>query len=217
MQLKYFRIAGRYLNLFLFDPSDFLTILSKIGYTSLIKMPPKPFKGRIGLSGPIAKKSSVIIDMDMEKCIIGLSSIDIPTVLKEFNEIEKIVKDGLLINLKPYFYEVLIESEILSEKDPIVIFKNISRKIELIGKISKKLGCDSQLFGIRICNMGSIPDSPNWLDIEVIPAIEKPHKVFRIYIVFRKQKKEEIYNFCENLEHKINDLLLTLINFASEK
>jgi len=216
MRLKYFRIAGRYLNLFLFDPLDFLNALSKKGYMPLAKLSSKPFKGKIGVAGPIAKKSSIIVDINTEKGIIGLLSPDISMVLEEFNEIEKVIEEDLMINLRPYFYEVLVEIEIFSEDDPLRIFKNISRNIELIRKISDILNHDSQVFGIRICSANSVPDSPNWFDIEIIPAIEKPSKAYHVYIVFRNTDKNKIYDFCSNLEYKVKELISTLTNFASQ-
>jgi len=72
--VRFFRIAARFLGVARIDLHEVAEVLRGLGYTITAPLPPKGFKVSIGGSGPIASKGNVVVDVNSDRMVIGVSS-----------------------------------------------------------------------------------------------------------------------------------------------
>ena len=114
--------------------------------------------------------------------------------------------------LTPHFYELNIELEAQGEKSPIETFSNLGQTANKLVILSKQISTPLKLglFSIKIASTDKIPDSPEWLDIEILPSITQPHKNYYIAIIYRMPSTEPLQQFTENLPATITNIIKTL-------
>ena len=216
INLKFFRIAAKYINLIKLNLWEIAITLRGAGYELTQRLPPPKFRAIIGGVGPIAQKQNVIVDINTEARVIGVVSPSIEDAIREFNLIEELFKKDLMLELKPHFYEVLFEAEIYTKNNPIKILNTIGENLGITSKLSKLIkNLNLSLWGIRLCKKFGSPDDADWYEIEIIPSINRSTKAYYTSIVYRKQNRDDVIKFSKNLLDFTKKLLTELEALAS--
>ena len=207
LYIKHFRIACKYNNIFsIFDLHELSSLLQKMGYIIMRPLPPPRFGARAIFKGNIARKQGkIVVDVNSKK-IIGVFSQDPQLAVNEFINIEDTFKKEVLINLKPHFYEVLVEAEFFTSQNPLNIISKVGEEVEALKELNKIMG-DTTLFGLRFRRKNQNPDSPEWLDIKILPSIIRADKAYLIQIVFRSKNRKKATSFGEKTMKYITDIV----------
>jgi len=192
-KIKFFRIAIRFLGATRIDLYELVDLFKSLGYTITARLPPKGFKVSMGGSGPIAVKGNVVIDVNTDRLIVGVSSPEPEECINEFVIMEKAVTSRFSSLKKPYFYELLTELEIESNGvEPMKFLQRLSRENVIVKKLSSALGEPLFIFGYRLAKENSSPEDTEWVDIEIIPYLIRPHSSIYVSIVYRSSEREKV-------------------------
>ena len=210
---KYFRASSRYANVTrVFDLHEILEFLLSMGYEPLGSIPPRVFGYRAGVSGQIARKRGIVVDVNTDSRIIGVSGLDIVQTMNEFKAIEDGIRKQLMINLKNYFYEILAEFEVFSGNNPLEAFSNLSSTIKGLEEISCAPDTELSLYGVKLCWKGKTPDSPKWTEIRIEPLSSKADKIYYVSIIHRNVDWNKVLVFGENVIKFIRTLVERIEN-----
>ncbi len=204
---KYFRASGRYANVTrVFDLHEILELLLDMGYEPLGGVPPRVFGYRAGGSGQIARKGGVVVDINTDGRIIGVSGLDRTQTMNEFKAIEDGIREQLMVDLKNYFYEILAEFEVFSGNNPLEAFSNLGNTIEGLD-----IGCtpdtELSLYGVKYCWKGKVPDSPEWTEIRIEPLSSKADKIYYVSVIYRNIDWNKLLLFGENIIEFVRGLI----------
>ena len=192
-KVKFFRIAVRFLGATRIDLYELVDLFRGLGYTIIAQLPPKGFKVSVGGSGPVAIKGNVTIDVNTDRLIVGVSSPKPEECINEFAIMEKAVTSRFNSLKKPYFYELLTELEIESNGvEPMKFLQRLSRENVIVKKLSSALGEPLFIFGYRLAKENSSPEDTEWVDIEIIPYLIRPHSSIYVSIVYRSSERERV-------------------------
>jgi len=202
--IRHFRIAARFLGITRLDSYEVVEILRGLGYTITVPLPPRGFKTSVGIAGPIALKGNVVVDIDSDRVIIGVSSPNPEECIDEFVTVEKAITSYIEALKEAYFYELLAELEVRSGIAPMELMKRISCCNTVVEEISKVLGERLFIFGYRLTRDGFSPEESEWVDIEILPSLARPHSSLYIAIVYRSREREKVLEKGRNIKSLIN-------------
>lgn len=216
-RIKFFRIAIRFLGITRLNLYEIVEMLSELGYTITTRIPPRGFKVRAGGSGPIAQKNGIIVDIDTDRLILGVSALEPEMVLKEISTLEEMFIDKFESLKEIYFYEILAEIEIETPQVDVLDFMSKTcGENTFISEISNVLDEKLCLFGYRLRSENTSPESTEWTDVEIIPNIAKPHKSLHIAIVYRTREKSRIIEKVKKIKMMPTAILKLLNNVKQE-
>jgi len=202
---KYFRASSRYANVTrVFDLHEILELLFSMGYEPLGGVPPRMFGYRAGGSGQIARKRGIVVDVNTDSRIIGVSGLDIAQTINEFKAIEDGIREQLMVDLKNYFYEILAEFEVFSGNNPLEAFSNLGKGLE---EISCAPDTELSLYGVKLCWKGKIPDSPEWTEIRIEPLSSKADKIYYVSVIYRNVDWNKLLLFGESIIEFVRGLV----------
>ena len=202
--IRYFRIAARFLGVTRIDLHEVAEVLRGLGYTITPQLPPKGFKVSIGGSGPIASKGNVVVDVNSDKMIIGVSSPEPEECVGEFVMVEKAIASMIETLKEVYFYELLAEIEVKSDVELMEFMKRTSSSNVIVEELSRALGEPLFVFGYRLAREGTSPEESEWVDIEVIPSLARPHSSLYIAVVYRSKEREKVLEKGRNIKNLVN-------------
>jgi len=202
--VRFFRIAARFLGVARIDLHEVAEVLRGLGYTITAPLPPKGFKVSIGGSGPIASKGNVVVDVNSDRMVIGVSAPEPEECISEFVMVEKAITSRIEALKEVYFYELLAEIEVKSDVQPIEFMKKVSSHNALVEELSKALGEPLFVFGYRLAREGTSPEESEWVDIEVIPSLARPRSSLYIAIVYRSREREKVLEKGRSIRNLVN-------------
>ncbi len=197
--IRFFRIAARFLGVAKIDLHEVAEILRKLGYLVIAQLPPKGFKVLISGSGPIATKGNVVVDVNSDRMVIGVSSPNPEECINEFIALEKAIMSNIEVLKEVYFYELLAEVEIKSSVDPLEFLKGVSTRNAIVEKLSEALGEPLYIFGYRLAKEGTSPEESEWIEIELAPSLARPHSSLYVAIIYRSKEREKVLEKGRNL------------------
>lgn len=207
--IRFFRIAVRFLKAASLDIHELIDLFGSWGYRVITQLPPKPFRARIGGSGPVVAKEGVVIDVDTDRLIVGVSSSKPEECVNEFLNIERAVTLNFDALKAPCFYELLMELEIKKAK-PMEVLQEMSRGNIIAEKLSKVLGEELFVLGYRLARKGTSPEENEWVDIEIMPYTLKPYSSIYVSVVYRSESRERVVEKSKNFKallDAINELM----------
>jgi hypothetical protein len=205
--VKFFRMAVRFLGATRMDLHELLDQIRSLGYTITAQPPPRGFKTQIGVSGVVAAKGGVAIDVDTDRLIVGVSSPEPAECIDEFLALEKLVASSFDSLKGAYFYELLVELEIkCSNFEPMEFLQRVSKGIIIAEKMSSALGEQLFVFGYRLAREGTSPEDSEWVDVEIIPYLIRAHSSMYISIVYRSKDLEKVIEKSKNLDVLVKTL-----------
>lgn len=202
--VRFFRIAARFLGVARIDLHEVAEVLRGLGYTITAPLPPKGFKVSIGGSGPIASRGNVVVDVNSDRMVIGVSAPEPEECISEFVMVEKAITSRIEALKEVYFYELLAEIEVKSYVEPMEFMKKVSSRNALVEELSKALGEPLFVFGYRLAREGTSPEESEWVDIEVIPSLARPRSSLYIAIVYRSREREKVLEKGRSIRNLVN-------------
>lgn len=203
--VRFFRIAVRFLEATSLDLHELIDLLGSLGYRIITQLPLKSFKAKFGGSGPVAAKEGIIVDIDTDRLIIGVSSPKPEECVNEFLNVEKAVTLNFDSLKGPCFYELLMELEIKRAK-PMEALQELSKESVIAEELSKVLGEQLFVSGYRLAKKGTSPEENEWVDIEIMPYFLKPRSSIYVSVVYRSENREKVVEKSKNLEALVNTI-----------
>ncbi|MHA1595071.1 MAG: hypothetical protein ACTSXX_10075 [Candidatus Baldrarchaeia archaeon] len=209
--IRYFRIAVKFIGAAKIDLHELTGVLRNLGYTITTQLPPRGFKVSVGGSGPIAAKGNVIVDVNTDRLIVGVSSPEPEECIDEFVTVEEAIRSSFDTLKEINFYELLAEVEIKSNNiKPIEFMQKISKENIVAEKISDALKEPLFVLGYRLAKKDTSPEESEWIDIEIMPYLIRPHSSLYVSMVYRSRNREKILEKSKKLKtivDAINDLM----------
>ena len=198
-RVKYFRVAVRYLGATKIDVHEVVELLKQFGYTLITRLPPRSFKAKFGGRGPLAAKGDLVIDVDTDRLILGVSSPKPEECVNEFVVLEEAVRSSFEALKEAYFYELLAELEVRSPVTPFEFMKKLSDGNVVAERLSKALGEPLFTFGYRLVKEGTSPEESEWVDIEVMPSLDRPRSSIYLSMIYRSRNREKVLEKGANI------------------
>jgi hypothetical protein len=209
------RFAAR-LNFIVFpvDINELADNLQLLGYQRIGKR--EPTANASAISGlrfvPVNeffRKDDLMVDIDTERQILGVSGNDISKVLESYREIEGVLKDKMNVDLRTEtrFYEVLAGFEVQTGNNPrtkIGGAPTLEGFSKLIGGV---VGMDLSPFTVRLALGNALPSQEDWFEITVEPWIPKATTTYYVSTVYRNKDRENMAAFSASLENKIRGVV----------
>jgi len=208
-----FRISTRQKSVFFpIDGRDLIEAARKIGYSVTTTPLPQIARGRLSFEGNFAQKGEVILDLNTERCILGVSAKSYDIAIKAFDELCSSVLNEFNVDLAEgsRFYEIMSEIKYNSMKNPLESISDMFQRNYLVSNIGKILEQDLSMFTLRFVTRGKVPNQDEWFDITIEPDILMPTQRYAISIVFRSKDKSVVERFGEKLESNLLKIIETI-------
>jgi len=196
--------------LFPFEILELIDILRKSGYTPTPLPPaiPPPRGMRLGMTGTIARKGDVIIDINDERGILTVTAPSSTLAVDEFNEILQLIRINLNVDLDEMasFYELIGHVEADTDQRAIENIGLLVKGNKKVEEFASILGNDISLFTLRLAPTGQVPNQTEWFDITIEPSVVKP-STYNIQAVYRSHDKSKVQKFTEDFISKISKII----------
>jgi len=178
-----------------------------------IGRPPIPFPTglRVYLSGTIARKGSVLIDVDDNRNLVGVSGESIENSLKAFSEVLSMLREDFFVNLDAElnYVELIAHYLIKTDNNPFEVLQN-SSEIRFKDKLQQILNTNVSEYRISIVPTGVLPLSRKWFEISISPKLTMPTKAYWVEVIFRDTTHNTVTAFASNLNSTISNIISTL-------
>ena len=207
---------GNKLNTILFPIDNIILLrsLSKEGFIlpESIWPPPPGFGAKLELRGVVARKGEISISLDESKQVISVHAPDIKSVIAELSSLEAILLKELGLDIKKFslFYELLIEVKVQSSNEPIKCLQRHFEQCQILKDISKIIGAESSVYGLRFAPKNEDPNRADFYDIQIEPDIKLSHNTYHIRSIYRHSKKEITINYANNFQVYIEKIIQKL-------
>jgi hypothetical protein len=199
------RLAVRFeFILFPIDVAALLVVLTQAGYAAF--NPPANLAGaglRITVKGKIARKDNTEVELNDDRGVIAVLSSSPDSAVQSLTEILGLIKDKLDVDIpaKAIFYEFISGLELKTGKNALEIMERANEQNNCLGKFGKILGQDVSNFSLKLVSKGTVPSSPEWLEITIEPNMIRP-SVYRVLAIYRSKDKAQVDSFaCSWLEN----------------
>lgn len=168
-------------------------------------LPPPP--SRLIFSGEIARKKDTVIIADSEAGQIGVVSKSLIDATNSFNDLIKIVKEEIGVNLsdKVKYFEIVAHYKLDTGKTPLKEIQKAENK-EFVSKVAAILGENLSTYSIRLAKKDSSSNEIDWIDIAFEPDMVYENN-YHAGIVFRNPNKDKTETFVKDLESNILKIL----------
>lgn len=193
------------------DTVEFIELLIRNGYTHTAPPPPSRHQRgvRFTFTGPIAQKGDIVIDVNDDRGVIGVSSPSPTSTVQGFNEVLRLAKTNLKVDPESMaaFYEFIGQCEVETRLNPLETIGQISEKVKAIEEFSKVIGEDTSLFSLRLAPKGEIPNQTEWFDITIEPHLIHTTSIYTISVVYRSKDKSKVQKFVDEFLVNIAKIL----------
>lgn len=190
------------------DGNDFAQIIKKRGY-ELKEAPQTMGPFRLEFPGHLAEKDGNQVILDTNRQILAVDGQDPETIISIFSELEEIIKKEMSIeygdNIR--FYETVVDYHVYTEKNPRTIIEKASRHDETAEAFTDMLGKPVSRFTLRYASKGTLPNSPEWIDVRLEPFVRRADKVYSFNLVHRSLNRDSVKDTLANVEIMIKKLV----------
>lgn len=191
--------------------SELANGLEKRGYEISPDLPVTRPPVVLGGSGIIARKGKTIIHVETRGQVLTIVDISTKSALECFDEITNMLKDDYKINIEGLIklHEFNAQCEVPTERQA---FETIAKNVEvpILNQIGEALKKKLWLLELRFGGAGMKFNSSNWFECTVEPNLTR-NDSYLVNINYRNKEKEEVRNFMESFEKKVN-AITTLID-----
>lgn len=199
--------------LFPFDTVELISILMKSGYAPTAPPPPAaPPRGiRFTITGTIARKGEILIDINDDRGILSATSPSPALSINGLNEVLQLIRTNLNVDLEKQasFYELIGHTALETDRHPFEKIGNIIKGNKIIEKLGEVLGEDVSLFTLKLAPRGHVPNQTEWFDLTIEPDIIKT-STYNISAVFRSHEKSEVQKFTEEFMPNVSKLIVVI-------
>jgi hypothetical protein len=196
--------------LFPFDVTQFLQALSRQNFVLPEElMQPVPHGGRLKVSGRIARKGEVAIQVDTDRQVVAVNAADVKTVVTEMNAVDSLLSDELNFDSSDLvqYYEFLAGLTTKAKRNPLDSWHTHFSQVPIINEFSKILKTEVSPLGLRLSASGQVPNQPNWFDIRIVPLVQSAKNYHLIEVVFRNSHRDPVFDFARGFEDTLIALL----------
>lgn len=179
-----------------------LMLLPEAGYVVQANMPrARPFRARLEVqAGDLARKGDFSLSLNSERGHLGVIGPDPTSVAEEFQTLLDFAtaRLGIEIEVHAAFYEFLAEGILQTGKSPLKTFASLSAKMQLFDGLTNLFRNQVGLYGVRLVRPLSQPNSPDWLELTIEPAILESEKNYAFNVVVRNSILEPTLDFAKS-------------------
>ncbi len=154
------------------------------------------FSARLIVSGAIATKGDLAVQVNSERQYWGLIGRDHAVVTTEFLAVEDLVegKLGFPSRQNAMFYETQAHFffDASPGKRPIAEIQRRFTELPSLGRFGSVLGRPVANWGFHLVPPDAAPNSPNWFEIRIEPEILQPELVYVVHVIFRDAKRDDV-------------------------
>lgn len=195
--------------IFPIDFADLAQALKKKQYEIIVEAPRAGIGQRVGGAGVIAKKGDVSIVADSERRFVGVDGRSPKDVSYSFEELTQILKDELWVDVHAQvaFYEVIMRLNVLARSNPTKAIAEFFEDLVGIQVLDSIIGERTSLFTIRLVPKDKLPSGNEWFDIRLEPDVSRPEQAMMVEIIYRKASYEDVRDFINTADQKIEAIL----------
>jgi len=154
------------------------------------------FPARLIVSGVIASKGDLSVQINTERQYWGLIGHEHEAVTTEFQAVEDLIegKLGFPSRKNAMFYETQAQFFLDASpgKRPIAEIQRHLGSLTSFGQWGSLLGRPVAHFGLRLVPTDALPNSPNWFDLRIEPEVLQPEFVYVVHLIFRDASREDV-------------------------
>lgn len=181
-----------------FEHPSLIRLLPEKGYvlSSEIAQQGIPFGGSLEVTGPVATKGNISLSLDAQKPGMSVSGKDPDETTREFDELEKILKESLRFDSTKdaRFFEVDCQLLLSSTGSAIAHIRSFTEGISVVSEIGDLLKHPLAIRGFRMSSPEGLMQSENWYDMTLEPAPRSPEHFFFGVLVFRSRDRNAVWD-----------------------
>ncbi len=191
--------------------ADLLAALQQIG--ARVGKPPLIPAGSGGtfepVGGPVAQIGDSIIDVYLERGIIGIEGPTETEIISGFQKLLDILRKDLRLDTDnhTWFTEFVCDLNLKGDKQAIEVLRNA--QIPLARAAGKILGESVGIFGLRLGSVEHDPSEPNWFDLRIEPLLRNP-QVYFVASVYRNSDMKKVLATAKNFSSKMEKIIGSL-------
>ena len=178
-----------------------------------IGRPPAPFPTgpRAYVTGTLARKRNVLLDIDNNRNLIGVQGESIEDTLQTFSDVVDLIREDFFVNMDEEldYVELIAHYLIKSDSNPFEVIQN-STELKFKGEIQKILDSEISEYRFSIVPKGILPSNRKWFEISISPKLTMPTKSYWVEVIFRDKTFSPVTTFSSNLNSTISNLINTL-------
>jgi hypothetical protein len=204
--------------IFPIDQRDFFEGLRGIGFT-VAREPPSgvPFGITATIGGNVARIDGMVLDMDIDRQVIGLQGPSMELVIEKFGQVEKLLNDRFGLNLAQNirFYEIIASFQLETGKVPVDTLGKLPGFEQVVKSFGSVMGRAVVPFALRVRLSDSLPNDEEWFEMTIEPLVINPKLRYYITTVFRSPDRNKVLGFARELQIKIPDVVKSLESMST--
>jgi len=166
---------------------------------------------RVYVSGAIARKQNVFVDIDGSRNLVGAEGLAISESLTVFSEIMDMLHRDFSVNLDTElsYVEQIAHYLAKSDNNP---FETIQNAVEFRfgDQFRRILNVETSDYHFSITPRGVLPSSKEWFEISVSPKLTMPTRAYWIEAIYRSPNHASVTAFARNLNSTISNIIDTI-------
>jgi len=172
--------------------------------------PPAPYPTglRSYISGLVARKRNVLIEIDHNRKLVAVNGKSIEETLQTFSDMTDLITEDFYVNWDEEldFVELIAHYLIKSERNPFQVIQD-STELTVGNKLQEILGSDISQSRLSLVQKGSSPSSRSWFEINISPKLTMPTKAYWVEVIFRDENDTAVTNFASNINSTITNII----------
>jgi hypothetical protein len=193
---------GNYV-VFPLDQRDFFAALHEVGF-NIPREPPRDVPPGViaTVFGAVARAEGMVLDMDMERQVVGLEGPNVDRVIAKFAEVENLLNERFGLNLleNVRFYENIASFQLATGANPVETIGRLpgfERVVECFGSVAGKA---LSPLSIRVRLSESAPGDVEWFEMAVEPLMINPKVRYYVNSIFRSAQRAKVIDFTRELQ-----------------
>lgn len=190
--------------IFPLDIATFLHVAAACGFTPAAELPPPPLTGPnvyLGGGGTLARKGTLLVDLNTERQFFGVTGLDPAEVWSELGSLIEGAK-GVLDPAKIMFFELQARFRIRPATDPVAAMRESGKGLNLVARVSQVFEQPMALFSAQLSSSG--PDTPDYFELWMQP--DAPNQSLGVSVVYRNPSPQAFQKFVLELEERISQV-----------
>ncbi len=169
---------------------------------------PVALGAQLYISGTIASKDGVIVDIDHDRRIVGAEGDDSDKLLKIFDEVLNVVQKDFHVDLDKKLDYVELSAAFLAKTEGVAS-ENIEQffaKTRRLEELKKSLGFEPAIRQFTLSQRGKPAETKDYVEFNVAPRLTSSDTYY-IQAVFRHPHVPEVIGFTKTINEKVTFLI----------
>jgi hypothetical protein len=166
---------------------------------------------RVYISGVIARKQGVLVDIDGSRNLVGVEGLEIPATLSVFSEMANVLIDDFFVDFhrELSYVELIAHYLIKSDSNPSEVIQN-AIELRFRDQFRRILNIETSDYHFSITPRGVLPSSREWFEISISPKLTMPTRAYWVEAIYRNGNPDLVTTFASNLNSTISDIINTI-------